>query len=488
MAIAGRNVQGAPPPYALVVLVMLTVTMTAVSVWLYIKWDQSNQELAKVTQRQDRLLTSREAKDEPYKTAESQASSAKGRPSVVGFLLSQRGELRSAIAADAALSNADLKQKIDAALQDAQASLGEEQAQSLAGLPLVEVVKTLSQAYHTQSQALSGCKNTLKTVEASNKQTNEQMQAVRTNADKYAAQVRSDMLARQTVVEQYLKSWEANLGKLRKNLDDLQETSRTEKGLANDKVLAMQKDLTDNRRRLQALLDKVQQWREEGGIDFADVAGQADGKIVTMVPGENIVLIDIGQAEHLPLSLQFEIFSPVERITDNTPSKGTLEVVRIGPKLSECQIVRTSPGQSIMAGDLIVNTVYDRKNKYVFRVIGEFDLDGSGRSDRNGAKSVELLIERWGGKVVSELKVQTDFLVVGSEPHVPAKPDDFDQAAVALYEQRLEEYKAYMAVQNRAIALSIPALNHKRFLYLLGLGNRSLLEPLDYNKSDSWPP
>ncbi len=128
------------------------------------------------------------------------------------------------------------------------------------------------------------------------------------------------------------------------------------------------------------------------------------------------------------------------------------------------------------------------QNKYVFRVIGEFDVDGSGKPDLNGAKSVELLIERWGGEVVPELQVKTDFLVVGSEPQVPDKPDGFDQAAMALYEQKLKERKAYVDAQNRAVALSIPMLNHKRFLYLLGLGNRSLQEPLDYDESDPWPP
>jgi hypothetical protein len=396
--------------------------------------------------------------------------------------------LGSSIAAEPGLSNADLEQKIEAALQGARVSLGQDQEVSLSGLSLVEVIKTLSQAYDTQSQALSDREDTLAGAAASAKQAHEQMQAVRTNADEYAAQVRSDMQARQAMVEQYLKDWDANLDKLRKDLDSLQETLRTEKGLARDKIEAIQKDLNDNKRRLQALIDKVQQWRKEGGIDFRGMVSQADGKIVTMVAGQNIVLIDIGQAEHLPLSLQFEVFSSAERITESTPSKGTIEVVRVGPKLSQCQIVRTTPGQSIIAGDLIVNTVYDRQNKYVFRVIGEFDVHGSGKPDPDGAKSVELLIERWGGKVVPELQVQTDFLVVGSEPQVPAKPDEFDLAAMALYEQKLKEYKAYVDAQNRAVDLSIPMLNHKRFLYLLGLGNRSLLEPLDYDKSDPWPP
>jgi hypothetical protein len=486
MAIAGRNVQGSPPPYALIVFVMLTVILTAASVWLYIKWDQSSQELLKVNQRQDILLTSREAKSTPYKTAKSQAEANK--LSVVAYLLSQREQLRSAIVARAGLSNADIQTQIDAARRAAQASLGQDQRAGLSALPLVEVVKTLSQSYDTQSQTLGAREKTLATSEASAKQAHDQMRAIGKTADGYAAKVRSDMQARQKEVAQYLKDWDANLGKLKTNLDDLQKKLETVEVSAKDEVEAMQKELQDSNRRLQTLIDKVQQWRKEGGIDFAGVVGQADGKIVTMVAGENIVLIDLGQTDHLPLSLQFEVFSPVERITENTPSKGTIEVVRIGPKLSECQVVNTTAGQSIVAGDLIVNTVYDRQNKYVFRVIGEFDLTGSGRPDRNGSKSVELLIERWGGEVVGELQTQTDFLVVGSEPLVPSEPDGFDQAAEALYKQKLKEYEAYIEAQNRAVKLSIPMLNHKRFLYLLGLGNRSLKEPLDYNKADAWPP
>ncbi|MCK4850881.1 MAG: hypothetical protein KAT11_05995, partial [Phycisphaerae bacterium] len=472
MAIAGRNVQGTPPPYALIVLVTLTVILAAGTVWMYLKWSQSNQELAEMRQTQQSLLTSGEAKDQPYKTAEAEALKAEGRPSVVGYLLGQRDELRVAIAGDVALSNADVQKKIDAALRAAQVSLEKAQAASLSGLPLVEVIKTMSEAYDTQSQALSDRGNTLAAAEESAKQAHEQMQAVRTNADQYAAQVRSDMQARQAKVEQYLKEWDANLETVRKDLDELEQTLNTVKGLAQDEVEAMQKTLNQTKRRLQTLIEKVQQWRKEGGIDFTGIVSQADGKIVTMVPGQNLVLIDIGQAEHLPLSLRFEVFSPAERITESTPSKGTIEVVRVGPKLSECQIMRTTPGQSIIAGDLIINTVYDRQNSYVFRVIGEFDLDGSGKPDPNGAKSVELLIERWGGKVVPELEVQTDFLVVGSEPQVPDKPDEFDLAAMSLYEQKLKEHKAYIDAQNRAVALSIPMLNHKRFLYLLGLGNR----------------
>ena len=77
-----------------------------------------------------------------------------------------------------------------------------------------------------------------------------------------------------------------------------------------------------------------------------------------------------------------------------------------------------------------------------------------------------------------ELHVQTDFLVVGAEPYIPSRPDEFDQAALDLYNQELQKFNDYMNTIGRATDLSIPMLNHKRFLYLLGLGDRSPLEPI----------
>ena len=97
MAIAGRDVQGAAPPYALIVFVMLTVILAAGAVWLYLTWDRSAQELAEVQDRQQRLLTSRQAKDQPYKTVEAEALQAQGRPSVVSYLISQRPSIRRLI-------------------------------------------------------------------------------------------------------------------------------------------------------------------------------------------------------------------------------------------------------------------------------------------------------------------------------------------------------------------------------------------------------
>ena len=478
MAIAQTDVQRATPPYALVVFAVLSVILAASSVWLYLKWDKSQKKATELEQQQSSLLAAREAGDKSHQEVIEEAQNAEGSPSVVSYLMAQRAGLRTSVAGDAALSNADIQSRVDAALKDAQSSLSEEGSGGLSGLPLVEVIKNLTNAYSAQRLAISELDSARKAAQDSEQRAQQQLQAVKATASQNLGQVRSDVKARWDQLDEYLKVWEANLEELRGHLATMQESKRKGEELAQEQLDAMQAELDDNKDRLGSLIEKVQKWRGEGGIEFAGMVSRADGKIVKIVPGQNMILIDIGEGEHLPLSLKFEVFSPTERLTDRTKSKATIEVVRVSPKVSECQIVRTARNQTIMPGDVIVNAVYDRQNQYIFRVIGGFDLDGSGDLDVGGAQSLEALIERWGGQVVGDLHVQTDFLVVGSEPQVPIEPDGFDQAAVALYEQKVKERAAYVQEQDRAVKLSIPILNHKRFLYLLGLGDRSELEPV----------
>ena len=476
MAIAQTEAQQTSPPYALIVFAFLTVVLAAAAVWMYTKWDKSKKDLAEVQSRQTKLLKANEARDEAIQEIIGQANTSEGSPSVVKYLLDERTSLRSRLVSDASGTDADIQKQIDGAIEAAQSSLASGSPTSFSGRPLAEVIKTLSSANSSQRQALEDLDSTLTAAQASAVTAQNRLVNVQSDSEAKVAQIRSQMQARREKLDKDLALWNSALAKVGAELKNMAQALRTAKDMSAQEVEKMQGELTDSRKRLQNLIEKVQQWRQEGGIEFTGMVSKADGKIISVIPGQDIALIDIGEGSHLPLSLQFEVFGGEERITDETKSKATIQVVRVRDGLSECQIVRLSKGKAILPGDLIVNSVYDRQNKYVFRVIGEFDIDGSGSPDVGGARNLEGLIDRWGGQVVDNLHVQTDFLVVGEEPEVPAEPDMFDQAAVALYEQKKEARAAYMAEQGRATELSIPILNHKRFLYLLGKGNRSELE------------
>lgn len=474
MAIAQSDYQQPTPPYAVIIFATLAVIFAGISVWLYIKWDAGNKDLQEVQQRQDRLMTAREASQKRYLGAMNEATNT----SLVTYLLDQRAQLRTWIVGNPDTGNDELVQQIRDAVKKTQTGLEEVSAESLAELPLVDVIESVTNVNQNLNQAVQGLSENLKNAQASMQAAQNRLEAHRKATDAAAERAGAQALALRNQTEESLRQWQAELQGLSEKLDTLQIALKTEKSDAEETIGQMKSELGDTRDRLQTLIDKVSHWRGESGIEFTGMVTTPDGKIVKMVPGYGRVLIDIGQGQHLPLSLQFEVFSPSERITENTKSKGTIQVVRTGATLSECQIVSTVRDQTIMPGDVIVNAVYDRQNKYVFRVIGEFDVYGTGGPEPESAAVVENLITRWGGEVVSELEVQTDFVVVGETPSVPSRPDGSDQAAVALYEKKLKERSDYEQEQKRASALSVPILNHKRFLYLLGLGERSPLESI----------
>lgn len=479
MAISQSDFQQPTPPYAVIAFATLAVIFAGTSVWFYIKWDSSDKDLGHLQQQQDALMTARESQTKRYQDVMGEAVRTKGSPSVVTHLLNQRDQLRTRIAGKPELSNEDILKQVDAAVEAVQDRLQETNDESLSGLSLVDVVQNLKNANDNLSRTVLSLSEELENARNFVQMAQSRLDAQKQAAQEHSRQIDAEMLALRQNVKESLEQWNADLDRLSKSLDTVQESLQAEKTGAEEKIKQMQNEVGQTRDRLQILIDKVRQWRGESGIEFTGMVTKPDGRIVKLVPGQDKALIDIGQGHHLPLSLQFRVFSPDERITDKSKSKGIIQVVRIGPTLSECQIVTTSRNQTIMPGDLIVNSVYDRQNSYVFRVIGEFDVDGDGSPDTDGAAIVETLIKRWGGRVVSDLEVQTDFLVVGTEPYTPPQPDGSDQAAMALYQEMLKKKTDYMQEQSRAMSLSVPILSHKRFLFLLGMGEKSPLESMD---------
>ena len=71
-------------------------------------------------------------------------------------------------------------------------------------------------------------------------------------------------------------------------------------------------------------------------------------------------------------------------------------------------------------------SVTDRERPLKFFVIGEFDLDGDGRADRDGRERIEDLIREWGGNLEPRLTAQIDFVVLGGPPPAPRRSMDRD--------------------------------------------------------------
>lgn len=228
------------------------------------------------------------------------------------------------------------------------------------------------------------------------------------------------------------------------------------------------------------LNNEIKRLLDQLGANRVDISKvmtrQADGRILR-VPTADRVFIDIGSGDHVSPGLTFEVFDKVDGIPaagnpandQNLPiGKASIEVINVLPTGSECRIIRKTYGAALTEGDLIVNLVYDRNTKYKFVVYGNFDIDQNGVATPQDAEIIKRLVTRWGGTVVDDINVDTDFVVLGREPVIPDRPDPNDPLAVAAYEQALAASEAYDSVSVKAREYRLPILNQNRFLYLTG--------------------
>jgi hypothetical protein len=194
----------------------------------------------------------------------------------------------------------------------------------------------------------------------------------------------------------------------------------------------------------------------------------------------DVVYINLGQGDQLPVGMTFEVYDKASGIPPLQESAGeetlpegkaSIEVTRVGPTASECRVVHTKPGAApITEGDYVTNLVYDRNTKYSFYVYGKFDLDQNGLATANDTETVKRLITQWGGKIAPDLSVDTDFVVIGREPVLPnyTKDEREDPINAKRLSDAQAELDAYQATVNKAKELRIPILNQNRFLYYIG--------------------
>ncbi len=256
-----------------------------------------------------------------------------------------------------------------------------------------------------------------------------------------------------------------------------EELSRKELELSNRS--AELKQLQDQLRKTQARFDRIR-------VGVTDpMVRHADGTI-SGFGGKDIVYISLGQGKHMVPGMTFEVYDKkrgLPKIEDPTAEeqpagKATVEVLRVLDNSSECRVTRTQPGQQLMEGDPILNIVYDPDIQYSFVVYGMFDLDRNGIATDGDTAVVKRLVTQWGGKVIDatdkngniRISVDTDFVVVGSEPVIPTFTDEemTDPVNVQKLEKAKKQLAAYEEVINQTRELHIPLLNQNRFLAFTG--------------------
>jgi len=205
----------------------------------------------------------------------------------------------------------------------------------------------------------------------------------------------------------------------------------------------------------------------------AEVAAfKIDARVILLDEKSKTVFINVGSADHVYPGLTFAIYDKNTPIPRDGKGKAEIEVYNVGKNVSTARITQWDPKNPIIVDDVIANLIWDSRKTNVFMVAGDFDLDGDGAADDNGVERIKALIERWGGKVEDQISVDTDFLVLGSEPQRPKKPT-FEEAeanptAMEKYEAALQGISQYDEALKKAQMLSVPIFNTDRFLYFIG--------------------
>jgi len=212
------------------------------------------------------------------------------------------------------------------------------------------------------------------------------------------------------------------------------------------------------------------------GIDWnPDLATQAcepDGAIILVDNMSGVVQINVGKKDHVCKGLTFSVFDKGTIVKSKDAFKAEIEVVGVAEQYSMACVIKSNPDNPVSIDDAIANLVWSAGEPKRFVLAGSFDLDGDHFENADAAVRIMSLIRRWGGVVESSVKANTDYVIIGSKPKVPAKPTfktlELDPLAEDRYNTAVQRLSIYTAVKESAQLLMIPTFEYNKFLYLIG--------------------
>ncbi|HYO11268.1 MAG TPA: hypothetical protein VER17_20050 [Tepidisphaeraceae bacterium] len=464
-----------------VVFAILFVVSSIFAIYFYADSNKANQREADFRKRYTEVISDADLGGEAItqlreaRATAPEGSGITGTTPLFQMALTQRDELARTVAGAAVTNPAAAADRARAALRTA----GD--AGKAAGVT-VPATDNLSNALTTLANAVQARSNQIKDLQAQlnqAKQANaaqaQQFEQHRQELDKQVAAIRQEQASAQTALTTYQ-------GAKNQDVEQIQAAFAQERKALQDAGNNAQVQIAELNRQLSGANQQIQTLQQKLGenrINTQDpITRHPDGQIIRL-PARDVVYINLGQAESVTPGLTFEVYDKLDGIPpvgdptteDRLPKgKASIEIVRVGNGSSECRVVRTTPGTQLSEGDLIANLVYDPRVKYNFVVYGDFDLDRNNVATPQDADIIKRLITQWGGKMLDNVNVDTDFVVLGKEPVLPTftKEELQDPFNAKKLDDAQRALDAYNRVRDTARDLHIPILNQNRFLYLIG--------------------
>ena len=238
----------------------------------------------------------------------------------------------------------------------------------------------------------------------------------------------------------------------------------------NLEIVKLRSDLENTNESLQLALSKLEDIKPRPDIKVA--AYIPDARIVRIDTQANVVYLDIGSDDHVYQGLTFAVYSSNAPIPEDGKGKAEIEVFRVTKDIAVAKINSSSKKNPIVIDDIVANLIWDSEISNKFIVAGEFDFDQDGIVESDGAEKIRRLIERWGGKIVDDVSIETDFIVLGNKARIVPEPTseeiDADPIAEQRYQNSIRNSARYDSIQTAAEILHVPIFNQNRFIHLIG--------------------
>ncbi len=280
----------------------------------------------------------------------------------------------------------------------------------------------------------------------------------------------------QAQLQQNLDDEKVRVTTARDNAVQQSDQFKQEKDRIQDRLIAERTGWTRERDKLNrqnsVLRNQVKDMSEIVAI-FRKVPTETgvDGRIVNIAEQGVVAYADLGNKDGVLLGMTFSVFSPNELGKTVPQPKAHCRIVKIMDSACELRIYELQGDNPVVIGDVLHNPVYDRQRRMRFMLIGKIDIDADGVDD---SEQLKALIQEFGGRVDTRLTVQTDYVVAGEEPAVPAPPPPGAAAQErADFESKRKDFIGYVEVKANAENFSIPVLSLNRFLGLVGIAGKS---------------
>ncbi|MDB4863592.1 MAG: hypothetical protein ACJZ8Y_08075 [Pirellulaceae bacterium] len=262
--------------------------------------------------------------------------------------------------------------------------------------------------YVTVAKALTDRNQTLlndkKQLQAQVEALNKQMIALRDSQRTDTATQFTDTQAKITTAVEDLATFRADRQTASAGIDAAKQ-KHTQALAAKDQEIANRNNqIADAEKRLddQAENNLVAQLKARPKSERFEIP---DGKITSINEASGTVWINVGSSDDLKPLTTFSVYPKTQLGVMRGPEdiKGRIEVLKIiDGDFAECRIVEDSINDPILLGDQIYSPLWQRGISVHFALVGFFDIDGDGKSDRDRVKNI---IRSAGGVIDAELSI-----------------------------------------------------------------------------------